>query len=83
VLMASDNPVLMAGGGGILLGQYAEKKLNVSEYASDHGIAAKEFLERHGVNSDVAFVTGAVVTVASTPIALGEAGVHKIISWFR
>jgi hypothetical protein len=66
-----------------LLGQYAEKKLNVSEYASDHGIAVKEFLERHGVNSDVAFVTGAVVTVASTPIALGEAGVHKIISWFR
>jgi RHS repeat-associated protein len=81
-LMASDNPVAMAGGAGILIGQYAEKKLNVSEYASDHGIAAKEFLERHHVSSDNAFIAGAVVTVASTPIALGEAAAHKIASWF-
>lgn len=81
-LMASENPVLMAGGAGVLTGQYLEHKLNVSEYSSGHGMAAKEYLEKHGVSSDTALVAGAVVTVASTPVALAEGAYHKVASWF-
>jgi RHS repeat-associated protein len=82
-LLASDNPVLMAGGGGVLAGQYLEHKFDVSEYSSSHGIAAKEFLEKHGVNSDVALVTGGVVTVAATPVALAEGVAHKVMGLFK
>ncbi|MGJ0506827.1 MAG: SpvB/TcaC N-terminal domain-containing protein [Methylocystis sp.] len=81
-LMMSKHPVAIAAGGGILVGQALEHNLNVSKFASQHGIDTKEYLERKGVNETVAFVAGGVVTVASTPVALGEAAVAKVRSWF-
>jgi RHS repeat-associated protein len=81
-LLATDNPIAMAGGGGLLAGQYIEKKLNVSEYSSQHGIDTQEFLKAHGVGETGSFVAGAIVTVGSTPIAIGEAAVAKLKSLF-
>jgi hypothetical protein len=81
-LLASDNPVAMAAGGGLLAGQYIEKKLNVSEFASEHGMDTQEFLKEHGAGETTAFVGGAIVTVVSTPFALGEAIGSKVASWF-
>jgi hypothetical protein len=75
-LMASDNPVLTDGGGGILLGQYAEKKLVRSR---DRG----EGFSSSDTASTAMWPSSLVVTVASTPIALDEAGVHKVMSWFH
>jgi RHS repeat-associated protein len=71
-LLASDNPVAMAAGAGVLSGQYLEHTLNVSEYSSQHGLDAKAYLERHGVGDTTALVAGGVVTLAATPVALGE-----------
>jgi RHS repeat-associated protein len=79
-LLASDNPVLMAGGAGVLTGQYFEHKLNVSEVASGWGISAQEALKSHGVGEDTSFVLGGVVTVASTPAALAVAAYKKVAS---
>jgi RHS repeat-associated protein len=79
-LLASDNPVLMAGGAGVLTGQYLEHKLNVSEVASGWGISAQEALKSHGVGEDTSFVLGGVVTVASTPAALAVAAYKKVAS---
>jgi RHS repeat-associated protein len=81
-LMMSKNPVAMAAGGGLLVGQALEHNLNVSSFSADHGIATKEYLERKGVNDTVALVAGGVVTVVSTPVALGEAIGAKIKSWW-
>lgn len=79
-LLASENPIAMAGGGGILAGQYLEKKLNVSDVASGWGISASEGLKKMGVGEDTSFVAGAVVTVASTPAALAVAAYKKAAS---
>lgn len=80
-LLASDNPVAMAGGAGVLTGQYLEQKLNVSEYSSQYGMDTQGFLKAHGAGETTALVGGAVVTVASTPVALGVAAYHKLASW--
>ena len=79
-LLASENPVLMAGGAGVLTGQYLEHKLNVSDVASGWGISAQEALKSHGVGEDTSFVLGGVVTVASTPAALAVAAYKKVAS---
>ncbi|MEO8529933.1 MAG: hypothetical protein ABI459_01805, partial [Deltaproteobacteria bacterium] len=81
-LLMSKHPVAMAAGGGILVGQAIEHNLNVSEFASKHGIDTKEYLESKGVNGTAAFVAGGIVTVASTPFAIQEALVSKVASWF-
>jgi RHS repeat-associated protein len=81
-LLASENPVAMAAGGGVLAGQYLEQKLHVSDFASEHGMDTQEFLKEHGAGETTAFVGGAIVTVVSTPFALGEAIGSKVASWF-
>lgn len=81
-LLMSKHPVAMAAGGGLLVGQAIEHNLNVSEFASQHGIDTKEYLESKGVNETAAFVAGGIVTVASTPIAIQEALISKVASWF-
>jgi hypothetical protein len=79
-LLASDNPVLMAGGAGVLGGQYLEHKLNVSEVSSGWGVSAYEGLKSAGVGETTSFVVGGVVTVASTPAALAVAAYKKLAS---
>jgi RHS repeat-associated protein len=76
-LLMSKNPVAMAAGAGLATGQLIEHGLNVSEYASAHGVAAYEGLKKLGVNEDVSFVAGGVVSVVSTPVAIAEAATHK------
>lgn len=78
-LMMSKHPVAMAAGGGLMAGQIIEKTLDVSKYASDHGIAAYEGLKSTGVNDTASFVVGGVVTVLSTPLAIQEAAIDKSI----
>lgn len=82
-LLMSKNPVAMAAGGGLAAGQFLEKSLNVSEFSSQHGLDAQEFAKSHGAGETTALVTGAVVTVLSTPVALGEAATAKVMSWFK
>lgn len=72
-LMMSGNPVAIAAGGGLAAGQLIEKTLDVSDYASSAGIAVHEGLNKIGVNEKVSYVAGAVVSVASTPVAIGVA----------
>jgi RHS repeat-associated protein len=78
-LMMSKHPVAVAAGAGLMAGQVIEKTLDVSKYASDHGVAVYEGLKSAGVNDTVSFVAGGIVTVASTPVAIGEAAVDKTI----
>jgi hypothetical protein len=78
-LLMSKNPVAMAGGAGLAAGQVIEKTLDVSEYASAHGVATYEGLKKLGVNDTVSFVAGGVVTVASTPVAISEAAIDKSV----
>lgn len=82
-LLMSKNPVAMAAGGGLAAGQFLEKNLNVSEFSSQHGLDAQQFALQHGAGETTALVTGAVVTVVSTPVALGEAAAAKVASWFH
>jgi hypothetical protein len=82
-LLASDHPVAMAAGAGLAAGQYLEKNLNVSEFSSQHGLDAQAFATKLGAGETTALVTGAVVTVVSTPYALGEAAGAKLVSWFK
>ncbi|MBZ5494667.1 MAG: toxin [Acidobacteriia bacterium] len=70
-------PVVAAFGIGVAIGTGIEKSLNVSDYASEHGIQAQEFAKRLGAGETTAFVAGAVVTVVSTPLAIQEAAEHK------
>jgi RHS repeat-associated protein len=81
-LLMSKRPVAMAAGGGILVGQALEHNLHVSDFASQHGVDTKEYLESKGVNETASFVAGGVVTVVSTPFALTEAVGAKIASWW-
>lgn len=76
-LMMSKHPVAMAAGAGLMTGQVIEKTLDVSKYASDHGMAVYEGLKSSGVNDTVSFVAGGVVTVVSTPVAIVEAAADK------
>ena len=81
-LLMSKHPVAIAAGVGVLTGQALENNLHVSNFASQHGINTKEYLESKGVNGTAALVAGGIVTVASTPYALGEAIGTKVASWF-
>jgi RHS repeat-associated protein len=79
-LLASDNPVAMAAGGGVLAGQYLEHKLNVSDVSSSWGTSTYEGLKSAGVGDTASFVAGGVVTVVSTPAALAVAAYKKVAS---
>lgn len=70
-LMMSPHPVAKAAGGGLAAGQVIDKATGASTISSDWGVSAKEGLEDLGVNEDVAFVAGGVVTVASIPTSIG------------
>jgi hypothetical protein len=79
---AAAAPVVGAAAVGLAIGVGLEKGLNVSNYSAAHGTAAYNALKNAGVNETAAFVAGGVVTVASTPVALAEAAIHKALSWF-
>lgn len=79
-LLASENPVAIAAGAGVLGGQYLEHKLNVSDVSSSWGTSAYEGLKKVGVGDTTSFVVGGVVTVASTPAALAVAAYKKAVS---
>jgi RHS repeat-associated protein len=76
-LMMSGNPVAMAAGGGMAVGQVIEKTLDVSNYSSAAGVKVYEGLKKMGVGETTSFVAGGVATVVSTPVAIGVAAVDK------
>lgn len=77
-LMMSPHPVAKAAGGGLAAGQLIDKATGASDISASVGIAAKEGLEDLGVNSDVAFVAGGVVTVVSIPSAIGYGAAKEV-----
>lgn len=83
VLLASPHPVAKAAGGGIIAGQFIEKKLNVSEYSSAGGIKVYETLKEHSVGDTTSFVAGGVATVLLTGPAIAYAATDKLIAWWR
>lgn len=76
-LMMSDNPVAMAGGAGLAIGQVTESTLHVSDYSSAAGMKVYEGLKSVGVGDTTSLVAGGVATVVSTPTAIGVAAVDK------
>jgi hypothetical protein len=81
--MMSKNPVPMAAGGGLLVGQAIEKNLNVSEYSSRAGVAVYENLKEASLNDTASFVIGGVASVVAIPSAIGYAAAVKVSSWFK
>ena len=82
-LMMSKHPVAVAAGAGLMAGQLIENTLNVSDHASSNGLMVYEAMQRAGINEDASFVAGAAVSVVSTPLAIQQAAVAKVASWFR
>jgi hypothetical protein len=76
-LLMSKNPVAMAGGTGLMVGQALDKTLDVSDYSSTAGAHAYEGLKRMGVNDTVSFVAGGVVSVVAIPLAIPYAAADK------
>jgi RHS repeat-associated protein len=82
-LLFSKNPIAMAGGAGLAGGQLLEKGLGVSNFSAAHGESARQGLLHLGAGETTSLVGGAVVTVVSTPFALGEALGNKVAGWFH
>lgn len=76
-LMMSKHPVAVAAGAGLAVGQVIENTLNVSDYSSSAGVYAYEKLKGIGVNDNVSFVAGAVVSTAAIPAAIAVAAADK------
>jgi RHS repeat-associated protein len=77
ILANTPHPVARAAAAGVAVGQLLEKTLDVSDYASAHGVQAYEGLKSLGVNDTVSFAAGAVVTIGATPSAIVEAAADK------
>jgi len=73
----------MAGGAGLAGGQLLEKGLGVSNFSAAHGESAHQGLLPLGAGETTSLVGGAVVTVVSTPFALGEAIGNKVAGGFH
>jgi hypothetical protein len=58
-------------------GQILESALGVSDFSTAHGETTRQALTKLGAGDDLSLVGGAIVTVAATPLALGEAAVSK------
>ena len=76
-LLMAPHPVAKAAGAGLAAGQIIDKTLDVSEYSSNAGMFVNEGLQGLGANETFSLVAGGVVTVASTPAAIGVAAVDK------
>lgn len=83
VLQKSPNPVLRAAGTGLSIGNTLEDELHVSEVSSRWGVDANVALREAGYGETTALVGGAVVTVVSTPVAIGVAAYRKVAGWFE
>jgi hypothetical protein len=81
-LMMSKNPVALAAGGGIMLGQGLEHSLHVSDVSSAVGVSVYSGLKQAGLNDTASLVLGGVATVAATPFALISTATQKIAGWF-
>ena len=73
----SKNPVAMAGGAGLAVGQLIENTLDVSSYSSSAGMFINESLQSMGANKTFSVVVGGVASVAAVPASIGVAGAHK------
>jgi RHS repeat-associated protein len=76
-LLMSKNPVAMAGGAGLAVGQLIENTLDVSSYSSSAGMFINESLQSMGANKTFSVVVGGVASVAAVPASIGVAGAHK------
>ena len=70
-------PVVGAFAVGTAVGVGLEKGLDVSKYGSSYGTWTYEKLKGAGANDTASLVTGGVVTVLGTPVALTHATVAK------
>jgi hypothetical protein len=80
-LLMSPHPLAKAAGAGLATGHVIEKTLDVSKYSSGAGMFVNEGLQELGANETASLIAGGVVTVASTPVAIGVAAVDKTIDF--